>query len=283
MELVDCHHHLWYIDDSNLNWLSDEMRAAGGAPIADFGLPQLEETLGSVGVNRSVLIEAWHAEEDQIQWLEATAGHSVVGAVIGWAPLESPELGSRLDRFSAYPKFRGLRINGQDEPDPDFLQRPDIHAGIAQLAERNGMTLDLLIKLGDLKDVPDLCSSFPDLPMVLDHLAKPQTYEDGYFEPWRDLMRPLVDLPNLQFKLSGMLTEAGPCPTAPQLARPIRFMLEEFGPSRLMWGSDWPVCLFADGYRENFALMQAAIGPLPAGDRAAVFGGNAAAHYRLDA
>ncbi len=281
MDLVDSHHHLWYINDSNLNWLSDEMRAAGGAPIADFGLPQLEETFASVGVNRSVLIEAWHAEEDQHQWLKVTADHPVVGAVIGWAPLESPDLQARLDRLGAYPKFRGLRINAQDEPDPDFLQRPDIRAGVAQLAEREGMTLDLLIKLGDLKDVPDLCSSFPDLPMVLDHLAKPQTYQDGYFEPWRELMRPLADLPNLHFKLSGMLTEAGPSPTAPQLARPVRFMLDEFGPSRLMWGSDWPVCLYAAGYRENFALMQAAIGPLPAGERAAVFGGNAAAHYRL--
>ena len=282
MELVDSHHHLWYIDESDLNWLSDELRASGGAPIADFDLRRLEDTFAAVGVKRSVLIEAWHAEADQIHWLEATADHPIVGAVIAWAPLESADLARRLDRFGAYPKFRGLRVNSQDEPDPDFLQRPEIRTGIAQLAEREGMTLDLLIKLGDLKDVPDLCASFPTLPMVLDHLAKPQTYEDGYFGPWRELMRPLIEVPNLQFKLSGMLTEAGPGPNAPQLARPVRYMLDEFGPQRLMWGSDWPVCLYAAGYRENFAMMQAAIGPLPAADRAAVFGGNAVAHYRLD-
>ncbi len=281
MELVDSHHHLWWIDISELNWLTDEMRAGGGATITDFDLAQMEETFATVGVSRSVLIEAWHAEADQIHWLKDTSDHPIVGAVIAWAPLESPELRRHLDRFCGYPKFRGLRVSPENDPDPDFLQRPDIRAGVAQLAEREGLTLDLLVKLSDLKDVPDLCASFPNLPMVLDHLAKPQTYQDGYFEAWSELMLPLIDLPNLQFKLSGMLTEAGPEPTAPQLARPVRFMLEKFGPARLMWGSDWPVCLNAAGYRENFALMQAAIGPLAKAEREALFGGNAAAHYRL--
>ena len=281
MELVDSHHHLWWIEISDLNWLTDEKRAGGGPMVADFDLAELEEACATVGVSRSVLIEAWHSEEDQIQWLEATADHPTVGAVIAWAPLESPDLQRRLDRFCRYPKFRGLRLSCETNPDPDFLQRPDIRAGLAQLQKREGLTLDLLIKLGDLKDVPDLCASFPDLPMVLDHLAKPQTYREGYFSSWAESMLPLVKFPNLQFKLSGMLTEAGPAPTAAQLARPARFMLDNFGPARLMWGSDWPVCLNAASYRANFALMQAAVGPLAGADRDAVFGANAAAHYRL--
>ncbi len=281
VDLTDSHHHLWLIDESNLNWLSDSMRQAGGAPIADFDVARMEETFASVGTKRSVLVEAWHEEADQLYWMEQAERSGTIAAVIGWAPLDGQEVDRYLDRFSRFEKFRGLRLNSQDEPDPDFLQRPDIRAGIARLAARDGLIMDLLIKLGDLKDVPELCRSFPDQNFVLDHLAKPQTSLPGYFEPWAELMAPLVDIPNIEFKLSGMLTEAGPNPTPQLLEPPIRYMFDNFGSGRLLWGSDWPVSLFADSYRANFEMMSEAIGPLTESEQTAVFGGNAAQAYRL--
>ncbi len=281
MELIDSHHHLWLIDKTELGWLSAQARAERGPLIADFGLNQMAEAFGPVGVTGSVLIEAWHRDPDVNHWLREAEGCGSIGAVIAWAPLDSPDLDRRLDRYGQFGKYRGLRLNSQDEQDPDFLQRADIGAGIEKLAARTGSTLDLLIKLGDLKDVPDLCRRFAELPMVLDHLAKPQTYQPGYFEDWSKLMRPLVDIPNIVFKLSGMLTEAGPDPEIGQLARPIRFMLENFGPEKLMWGSDWPVCLNANSYAKTYELMVEAIGPLTDSERCAIFSQTARSHYQI--
>ncbi len=281
MELIDSHHHLWLIDEMELEWLSAQARAERGPLIADFGLSQMAETLGPVGVTGSVLIEAWHRDPDVIHWLREAERCASICAVIAWAPLDSPDLDRWLDRYGQFSKYRGLRLNSQDEQDPDFLQRADIAAGIEKLAARSGSTLDLLIKLGDLKDVPGLCYRFAELPMVLDHLAKPQTYQPGYFEVWSKLMRPLVDIPNIVFKLSGMLTEAGPDPEIGQLARPIRFMLENFGPERLMWGSDWPVCLNANSYAKTYEMMVGAIGPLTDSERRAIFSQTARSHYQI--
>ncbi len=279
--IVDTHHHLWLIDESDLWWLSDEDRAAGGPHLKDFGPEEMRKTFGSVGTERSVLVEAWAAEADQHYWLEVAEDDQTIGAVVAAADFAAPDVGALIDRLRAHSKFRGLRLAGQGVPDPDYLAGDDVRRGVRALAARGNLSLDLLLKIDDLKDVPRLAEENPDLPMVLNHLAKPQTAEAGYFIPWAEQIELLKPHPRIKFKISGMLTEAGPEPTADLLRPAVQFMIETFGRERLMWGSDWPVCLQAGSYRENFEMTMDAVGPMTEEEREAFLSQNAFAFYRI--
>tara|TARA_B100001123_G_scaffold300901_1_gene335747 strand:+ start:2007 stop:2852 length:846 start_codon:yes stop_codon:yes gene_type:complete len=279
--VIDSHNHLWLIDSSDLYWLSETDRAAGGVVVRDFGIEEISQAFNTVGVDKSVLIQAWNAEEDQLYWLDTADDNEVLGAVIAFADFADPNVGLTIDKFNRYSKFRGLRVNGQDKRDPDYLNQADIRRGIKQLSLRDGLTLDLLLKHEDLMHVPRIAEENPDLPMVLDHLAKPQTSTDGYFEPWASQMEPLRDIPNLKFKISGMLTEAGPEPSAGIMRPAVQFMIENYGFERLMWGSDWPVSLLAGSYKHNFDTTMAAVGDMTEQQRDMLLGGNAALHYQI--
>ncbi len=279
--IIDTHNHLWNIETSDLYWLTPELRAAGGPLVRDYLVEDMRAAFATVGVDRSILVQAWHDPGDNERWLELASETEVIAGVVSYIDLEGSDVNKLLDRFSAYPKFRGIRATGQDVPDDDWLGRADVRAAIGELASRGEHSLDLLLTIPQLKDVPRLADENPDLPMVLNHLAKPQTSEAGYFEPWSALMRPLADIPNLEFKISGMLTEAGPNPDSATLRPAVKFMIENYGFERLMWGSDWPVCLAAASYRTNFDVTMDAVGTMTASQRALLLGGNAKRFYRM--
>ena len=280
--IVDTHHHLWLIDESDLWWLSEEDRAAGGPHLHDFGSEEMRKTFGTVGTTRSVLVEAWAAEADQHYWLEVAEDDAIIGAVIASTDLAAPDVGAAIDRLQAHSKFRGLRLASQDIPDPGHLAREDIRRGVREFAARDNVSLDLLLKIDDLKDVPRLAEENPDLPMILNHLAKPQTSESGYFVPWAEQIELLEPYPQIHFKISGMLTEAGPDPSAGLLRPAVQFMIETFGRERLMWGSDWPVSLQAGSYRHNFEMTMDAMGSMDEGEQEAFLAGNAINFYRIE-
>ena len=279
--IIDTHNHLWNIETSDLYWLTPELRAAGGTLVRDYLVEDMRTAFATVGVDRSILVQAWRDPDDNERWLELAGETEIIAGVVSYIDLEGPGVSKLLDRFSAYPKFRGIRATGQDMPDDDWLGRADVRAAIAELASRGEHSLDLLLNIPQLKDVPRLADENPDLPMVLNHLAKPQTSEAGYFEPWSALMRPLADIPNLKFKISGMLTEAGPNPDSATLRPAVQFMIETYGFERLMWGSDWPVSLLAGSYRTNFEVTMEAVGAMTDAQRALLLGGNAKRFYRV--
>ena len=279
--IIDTHNHLWSLAASDLYWLTPELRAAGGPLVSDYLVDDMRAAFATVGVDRSILVQAWHDPHENERWLELASETDIIAGVVSYIDLEGPDVARLLDRFSAYPKFRGIRATGQDVPDDDWLARADVRAAIRELAARGRHSLDLLLNIPQLKDVPRLADENPDLPMILNHLAKPQTSQEGYFEPWAALMRPLADIPNLEFKISGMLTEAGPNPDSATLRPAVQFMIETYGFERLMWGSDWPVSLLAGSYKTNFEVTIGAVGTMTDSQRALLLGGNAKRFYRV--
>lgn len=267
--IVDTHHHLWLLEESNLWWLTDEARAAGGPHLKDFGPEEMRKTFSSVGTERSVLIEAWSAEADQHYWLGVAEDDETLGGVVASGDFFSSGIGGLTDRLQAHSKFRGLRLATERIADPDILTGDDVRRGVRELAARDNVSLDLLVNIDHLNDVPRLAEENPELPMVLNHLAKPQTAEAGYFVPWAEQIELLKPYPQISFKISGMLTEAGPEPSADLLRPAVQFMIETFGRDRLMWGSDWPVSLQAGSYRENFEATMDAMGPITEEEEAA--------------
>ncbi len=275
--VVDTHNHFWDIERSELYWLQPTPETA---PLRrSFTPPDLKPQMDAVGVERSVIIQAASSRWDNLWWLGLTEEYPYVSAVIGWVDLERPDVGAALDEYRAHPAFRGVRATAEDVDDPDWIARPEVRRGIGEVASR-GLVLDLLVRTPHLRHVPSLASEFPDLPMVIDHLAKP-AIESGDLDEWYAGMERVARETGVWAKISGLLTEAGPDPTTERIRPVVAFALEEFGAGRLMWGSDWPVCTLAAPYVETYRTVTAALDPLPDADRSAILGGNAVAFYSL--
>lgn len=284
--VVDSHNHFWDIERSDLYWMTPEP-----TPLRrSFTPPDLKPEFDAVGIDRSVIVQAAKSRWDNQWWLGLAEQYDYVGAVVGWVDLTSPEVGAALDEYQQHPAFRGVRATAENEPDRGWLARPEVRRGIGEVARR-GLTLDLLVRTPHLPHVPRLAEEYPELRMVVDHLAKPPlaSGDRGALDEWRRGLARLAPYPNIWCKVSGLLTEAtsrsaagaGSPPVAEKIAPAVRFALETFGPGRLMWGSDWPVCLLAADYQTTYRTVVAALGPLAATDHAALFGGNAARFYRV--
>jgi L-fuconolactonase len=198
--------------------------------------------------------------------------------VVGWVDLRSPDVAKDLTELSRHPRFRGVRHVVQSEPDNDFMIRPEFLRGIGELAAF-GLTYDILIFPRQLPAAIELVSKYPKQPFVLDHIAKP-LIKDGVMEPWRTQLRELAKAPNLTCKVSGIVTEADQKAWKPEDIRPyLDVVFEAFGPERLMWGSDWPVCLLAGSYERVFRLVDDYASGLTSQQREGLFGGNCARFY----
>lgn len=273
--VIDTHNHFWLYGRSELYWMTPDLTLLQ----RDFTPADLRPEMVAVGVDRSVIVQAARSRWDHEWWFRLTEEYDFVSAVVGWVPLESPEVGALLDEYARHPAFRGVRATAENEPDPDWLARPEVRRGIREVARR-GLTLDLLVRTPHLGHIPRLAEENPELMMVVDHLAKPPI-ASGDLDLWARRMEALVPYPNIWGKVSGLLTEAGPRPTVEKIRPVVQFARERFGLERLMWGSDWPVCLLAADYRTTFQTVAAALEPLSADERAAIFGRNALRFYRL--
>ncbi|MBV8607856.1 MAG: amidohydrolase family protein, partial [Singulisphaera sp.] len=206
--------------------------------------------------------------------------HPFLAGVVGWVDLSSEACERQLLEFKDHPKFVGVRHVTHDEPDDDFIVRDDVLRGLKVL-ERHGVPFDLLCFVKHLRHVPALARHLPDLPMVIDHLAKPRIKEHRT-DDWLPHFRAAAAFPNVSCKLSGMITEADwRSWTVDDLKPYVRAALELFGPGRLMFGSDWPVCELAGSYERVFHALVETLGPLGESERDAIFGGTAARFYRL--
>ena len=275
MMKIDAHQHFWRYDAAQYPWIP------AGSPLHRDWLPaDLAKLQAPLGFDGSVAVQARQGIEESDWLLGLADADPRVKAVVGWVDLRSPEVAKDLERLARHPRFAGVRHVVQDEPDDDFMIRPDFLRGIALLRQFD-LTYDILIYPRQLPAALRLVAQFPEQPFVLDHIAKPGI-KDGAMSPWREQIRELARPENVLCKVSGMVTEADHRGWKSADFRPYRdVVFEAFGPSRLMWGSDWPVCLFAAGYEQCLELVSDYAGTLSAADRAALFGGNCAGFYGI--
>jgi L-fuconolactonase len=270
---LDAHQHFWSYDAAQYPWIPP------GSPLHRSWLPaDLAALQRPLGFDGSIAVQARQVIEES-DWLLGLADqHETVKGVVGWVDLRSDRVEADLERLAQHPKFVGVRHVVQEEPDDTFMLGPDFQRGISKLAAY-GLTYDILIFPKQLEAAIRLADNFPAQPFVLDHIAKPPI-KDGTIEPWAKQLRRLAQLPNVHCKVSGMLTEADHQAWTPEQFRPyLDVVFEAFGPSRLMYGSDWPVCLFAGSYEQSFRLVDAYAQGFTEAERAGLFGGNAAAFY----
>jgi len=273
---IDAHQHFWDLDRFDYPWMP-----AGPSPLRRNFLPsELLPHLQNHKFEGSVVVQAHQSLEEAHWLLGLAANNEFIKGVVAWADLTDPKIGETLDDLQRDPHFKGVRHLVHDEPDPRWLLRADVLHGLRALEER-GIPYDLLLRPIHLPIVPVLAEKLPELRMVIDHIAKP-SISTGAFDHWARLMEPIFPIPNIYCKLSGMITEAPWHNWSASDLRPyVNFVFKGFGPGRLMYGSDWPVCLLAGTWKEVLAACTQALGPLPMDVREQILGGTAVQFYRL--
>jgi L-fuconolactonase len=277
--IVDAHHHVWDLTVRDPAWLHGPQRAAIHRT---FTTEDLRPLAAATGVRATVLVQTLALAEETEELLALAAGDDLVAGVVGWVDLTAPDVVERLAALrdgSHGAALRGVRHLVQDEPDDDWLARPDVLRGLRAVGEA-GLVYDLLTVPRQLPAAVRAVAAAPDLTFVLDHCSKPPI-ADGTLEPWASNLRALARRPNVVCKLSGLVTEAAPDWTPADLRPYAEVVLDAFGPRRLMVGSDWPVCLLAARYETVIATAFELIEGLSPAERAEVLSGTASRVYRL--
>jgi L-fuconolactonase len=273
---IDAHQHFWRYTPEDYAWITPELDVLR----RDFLPGDLEPLLRSRGFDACVAVQA-RQDVAETRWLlELAAQDPWIAGVVGWVDLRAADVERELADLSADPRLVGIRHVVQDEPDDRFLDGPEFRRGVGALA-RFGLAYDLLVYPRQLPAAIDFVAALPDQPIVLDHLAKPEARE-GRFEPWAGRLAELARAEHVSVKLSGLVTEADWQSWSPEaLRRYLDHTLECFGPDRVLFGSDWPVCLLAASYARVAELIEDFARELSEHERAALFGGNAARIYGL--
>jgi L-fuconolactonase len=275
---LDAHQHFWDLSQPfDYRWLQVPQHA----PIRRDYLPEhLEPHLRATGVRYSVFVQTQHDLAETRWALGLAERHPFLVGVVGWVDLASPACEEQLLELRRHPKFVGIRHVTQDEPDVDFIVRPEVVRGLKVL-EKHGVPFDLLFYPEHLRHAATLAGLLPGLPLVIDHLAKPGIRERRW-DDWQPHLRAAARFPNVYCKLSGMVTEADWRSWQPADLKPyVREAVEAFGPGRCLYGSDWPVCELAGSYERVHAALAECVADLGAAEREAIFGGTAARFYRL--
>ena len=275
--MIDAHQHFWQLSRGDYDWPNDNV-----APIfKDFGPTDLEPLLAMAGITQTVLVQATPtvAETDYLLQLARTTGF--VAGVVGWVDLTTPDAIDLIDRLAADPLLKGLRPMLQSIADTDWILQPKAEAALRHMAAR-GLRFDALIQPRHLGVLATLARRHPDLPIVIDHIAKPRIGAGQLPDPaWRAGMADLASVPNVWCKLSGMVTEIGPDWSPSDLSDHGNEVLVRFGPDRLMWGSDWPVVNLASSYADWVAQARRLAAGLSSAEQAQLFGGTARSFYGL--
>ena len=277
-ERIDAHQHFWQLSQPfDYRWLeAPEMAKIH----RDFLPKDLEPYLKASNIQRSVFVQTQH-DLDENRWVLGLAGeHDWIAGVVGWVDLASDQCEDQLLELKEHAKFVGVRHITQDEPDDDFIVRPDVIRGLKVL-ERHQVPFDLLFYVKHLHHAASLAQMLPELPMVIDHLAKPRI-KDQSLDDWLPHLRAAADCDNIYCKLSGMVTEADWGAWKPGDLRPyVEAALELFGAERCMFGSDWPVCELAATYQQTHDALAEVLGPLSERESNLIYGDVAKQFYGL--
>ncbi len=275
--MIDSHQHFWQVGRFDYPWMTSDL----GVLYRDYLPNDLAPVIQKNGVNKTVLVQASNSVAESRWLMELANANSFLAGVVGWVDLMSPDINAQLDELCADPKFKGVRHLVESEPDDDWLVRPAVLAGLKQLSAR-GLSYDLLVHTRHLKHIPRVAESCPDLLLVIDHLAKPPIARNEIRE-WSQAFKPLAHYSNIYCKLSGLVTEANWNSWQPEDMRPfVETALEAFGANRMMFGSDYPVCLLAASYDRVLDSFQEILKNLSDADRDKIFSQNAEKFYRLN-
>jgi L-fuconolactonase len=250
-----------------------------------FAFEELRPSLAAHELDATVVVQTLAVADETPELLALAAAEPMVAGVVGWADLTDPGVGDRLAELLAAPggdRLVGIRHLVQDEEDPRWLCRPDVRRGLAAVGAA-GLVYDLLVRPPQLPAAVETVSALPDVRFVLDHAGKPAIAR-GELSPWRGEIRALAAQPNTAVKLSGLITEADHAAWTVEQLKPYgATLLDAFGADRVMFGSDWPVCLLAASYDDVIAAAEVLISSCDAREQAAVLGGTATHWYRLEA
>jgi L-fuconolactonase len=276
---IDAHHHVWDLAVRDQPWTADLPGLH-----RSFDLAELRPSLLAHGVDATVVVQTITVADETPELLALAAREPLVAGVVGWVDLISPDVADRLAALQAESgRLVGIRHQVQGEPDPRWLCRDDVRRGLAAVADA-GLVYDLLVVPPQLPAAIETVAALPELTFVLDHAGKPAIAAGAGLASWRSDIRALAALPNVAVKLSGLITEADHATwTVDQLRPYVRTLLDAFGADRVMFGSDWPVCLLAGSYDDVITAAEVLTGGLDAREQAAVFGRTAAQWYRIGA
>lgn len=278
MTRLDAHQHFWRYDPAEYSWIGDSMAAIR----RDFLPADLQAACAGSGVSGSIAVQAQQAVAETQWLLEIAAQNDFVRAVVGWVPLVEKRAGEMLEELAQNRKLRGVRHVLQDEADPCYMLRGDFNEGVGALKEL-GLRYDILIYERHLPQTIEFVDRHPVQVFILDHLAKPRVAARE-LTPWRENFARLAKRPNVYCKLSGLVTEADHHTwTEEELVPYLDCALEEFGPRRLMFGSDWPVLLLASRYLRWVTVLEGVVGRLSETEQERIWSGTAQEAYGLPA
>jgi L-fuconolactonase len=276
--IIDSHQHFWHYDAVRDSWITDEMSVLK----SDYLPDDLQREFAANGVEGCVAVQAEQSENETLFLLELAQQNPFVKGVVGWVDLRDEKLAARLEYFSQFESLRGFRHIVQAEPDDDFLLREDFLRGIGLLKDFH-FTYDILIYPKQLPAALKFVGKFPEQAFVLDHIAKP-LIKDQITEPWAGHLREIAKLPNLYCKVSGLVSEADWHNwQADDFKAYLDVVFEAFGADRIMYGSDWPVCLLAATYQQVRDILANYTSNFSSLDRGKIFNLNARRFYQLKA
>ncbi|WP_370971735.1 amidohydrolase [Amycolatopsis sp. cg9] len=275
--MIDAHHHLWEPARRAYPWMAGEALDPIRRP---YTVDDLRAVTKAAGVHATVLVQTVSSAAETEEFLATAAAEPVIAGVVGWVDLEAPDVADRLAALRG--PLVGIRHQVETEPDDEWLLRPAVLAGLGAVASA-GLAYDLLVRVDQLPAAAALAERLPELRLVLDHAAKPPIAA-GEWEPWASGVAALAARENVVCKLSGLVTEADWTGwEVGHLRRYVDHVLDVFGPGRLLFGSDWPVCELAASYELVVDAAIALTGGLSDAERLAVFELNARAAYDVDA
>lgn len=276
--IIDAHHHFWRVSRGDYHWMTPDM----GPPLYQDYLPEdMAPLLRKCGVDYTVVVQAAETEAETEFLLALAQETDFVAGVVGWLDMEDDQFETKLDKLRRSPKFVGLRPMLQDLDDDNYILRPKVLASLKAIAERD-VAFDFLTFPRHLNNVVKALQAVPGLRAVIDHISKPDI-ANASFDAWAQDITRVASFENVFCKLSGMTTEANQQLWKPRDLKPyIMHVLSVFGVERLMFGSDWPVCLLAGTYAETLNALRAVIdAELSSSQIAGIYGDNALRFYQL--
>jgi L-fuconolactonase len=273
MYKIDSHQHFWDLQQLTYPWMSPDQKVL----YRDYTPADLAPVLAEMGVAGTVVVQATHAVRETEWFLSLAQQAGFIRGVVGWVDLTAPDVGDQVDRLRAMGPLVGIRHQVHEEADNEWIVREPVLQGLNTLAARD-MPYDLLVRPPHLPVLPRLFDAVPGMTWIVDHLAKPYIAR-GELQPWQDDLARVAQYPNVVCKVSGMTTEAGAAWTVDDIRPYFDAVLAMFGPSRLMFGSDWPVCLLAGSYQQVHDLVVELVRELSPDEQSAIWSGTARRVY----
>lgn len=277
MRRIDTHMHFWTLamERSYALWMSPELEVL----YRDYGPRDAQLLMQANGIEGCVLVSAGSTVEELGYLIGLAQGHEFIRGVVGWIDMLAPDAVKDLRQWARSPKLKGIRPYLQDLPDDDWILRADLDPVVREVIDL-GLRFDALIKPRHILNTVRFVERYPQLPVIVDHMAKPMINK-GEHASWAKDMEEFRSLSHVHCKLSGVLTEDGPDWTEKRILPYLETIIDIFGPDRLVFGSDWPVVNLVADYGRWVRLVETALKGLPSADQQKIWAGNAERFYGL--